>query len=220
LKNALTASDTSKREQSRNEEIINSISHGIGLLAAIVGAPILIIHAAHIGEVGYIVGTSIFASTAILLYLASTIYHGLPQMPLKRLFGVIDHSMIYLLIAGTYTPFTLGILHGGWGWTLFGLIWGLAAIGLTLKVFKKLEHPVLSTGLYLVMGWLIVIAIKPLFALAPPQTLMWLFTGAICYTFGVVFFATDGRLRYGHFIWHLFVLCGTVSHYLAVWYAV
>ncbi len=128
--------------------------------------------------------------------------------------------MIFLLIAGTYTPFTLGILHGGWGWTLFGLIWGMAAIGLILKIFKKLEHPVISTGLYLVMGWLILIAIKPLFALAPPQTLIWLFIGAICYTLGVVFFVTDERLRYGHLIWHLFVLCGTISHYLAVWYAI
>jgi hemolysin III len=213
-------SDTSKREQSRNEEIINSLSHGIGLLAAIAGTPILIIHAVHYGEVGYIVGTSIFTATVILLYLASTIYHVLPQTPLKILFGVIDHSMIYLLIAGTYTPFTLGVLHGEWGWTLFGLIWGLAAIGLTLRLFKKLEHPTISTGLYLVMGWLILIAIKPLYALAPLQALIWLFVGAICYTFGVVFFATDSRLRYGHLVWHLFVLCGTVSHYFAVWYAI
>ena len=220
MRKASNVSDTSKREQSRKEEIINSASHGIGLLAAIAGTPVLIIHAVHHGQAGYIVGTSIFALTTILLYLASTIFHVLPQTPLKSIFGVIDHSMIFLLIAGTYTPFTLGILHGGWGWTLFGLIWGMAAIGLILKIFKKLEHPVISTGLYLVMGWLILIAIKPLFALAPPQTLIWLFIGAICYTLGVVFFVTDARLRYGHLIWHLFVLCGTISHYLAVWYAI
>jgi hemolysin III len=212
-------SGNSKREQTRSEEIINSGSHGIGLLAAIVGTPILIVHAVRHGEVGYIVGTSIFASTTILLYLASTIYHFLPQTPLKNVFRIIDHSMIYLLIAGTYTPFTLGVLHGGWGWALFGIIWGLATIGLTLKVFKKLEHPVISTGLYLFMGWLILIAIKPLYALAPLQALIWLLIGAICYTLGVIFFATDSRLRYGHLIWHLFVLCGTASHYLAVWYA-
>jgi hemolysin III len=213
-------SGTSKRDQTRKEEIINSVSHGIGLLAAIAGTPVLMIHAAQHGEVGYIVGTSIFASTMILLYLSSTIYHFLPQTALKNLFRIIDHSMIFLLIAGTYTPFTLGVLHGGWGWTLFGLIWGLATIGLTLKVFKKLEHPVISTGLYLFMGWLILIAIKPLYALAPLQSLEWLLIGAVCYTLGVVFFATDSRLHFGHLIWHLFVMCGTVSHYFAVWYAV
>jgi hemolysin III len=213
-------SGTSKREQSRNEEIINSGSHGIGLLAAIAGTPMLIIHAVHNGEVGYIVGTSIFTATTILLYLASTIYHVLPQTPLKNLFGVIDYSMIYLLIAGTYTPFTLGVLHGGWGWTMFGIIWGLAAIGLALRLFKKLEHPAISTGLYLVMGWLILIAIKPLYNLASSQTLIWLLAGGICYTLGVIFFVTDGRLRYGHLVWHLFVLSGTVSHYVAVWYAI
>ena len=213
-------SGTSKRDQSRNEELINSISHGIGLFAAIVGTPILIVHAAHHGELGYLVGSSIFAVTMILLYLASTIYHVLPQTPLKNLFCVIDHSMIYLLIAGTYTPFTLGVLHGAWGWTLFGIIWGLATAGLTLKVFNKLEHPVISTGLYLVMGWLILIAVKPLYALVPIQGLLWLLIGGICYTIGVAFFAVDGRVRYGHFIWHVFVLGGTVSHYFAVWYAI
>jgi hemolysin III len=114
----------------------------------------------------------------------------------------------------------LGVLHGGWGWTLFGLIWGLATIGLTLKVFNKLEHPVISTGLYLVMGWLILIAIKPLYASVPLQALIWLLTGGVCYTVGVIFFATDSRLRYGHLVWHLFVLGGTASHYFAVWYAV
>ena len=128
--------------------------------------------------------------------------------------------MIYLLIAGTYTPFTLGVLHGAWGWTLFGIIWGLATAGLTLKVFNKLEHPVISTGLYLVMGWLILIAVKPLYELVPIQGLLWLLIGGICYTVGVAFFAVDGRVRYGHFIWHVFVLGGTVSHYFAVWYAI
>ena len=210
----------SKREQSRKEEVINSISHGIGLFAAIVGTPMLIMHATHHGEVGYIVGSSVFAATMILLYLASTLYHALPQTPLKNLFCVIDHSMIYLLIAGTYTPFTLGVLHGAWGWTIFGIIWGLATIGLTLKVFNKIAHPVISTGLYLVMGWLILIAIKPMYAMVPAQGLLWLLTGGICYTIGVAFFATDGRLRYGHLIWHVFVLGGTVSHYFAVWYAI
>ncbi len=211
---------TTRREQSRKEEIANSTCHGIGLLAAIIGTPFLIVHAARHGETGYIVGTSIFASTMILLYLASGLYHALKPTPLKNIFRVIDHSVIYLLIAGTYTPFTLGVLHGAWGWTLFGLIWGLAAIGITLKVFRKIGHPVISTGLYLVMGWLILIAIVPMYAKVPSAGLIWLLAGGICYTAGVVFFATDWRLRFGHFVWHLFVLSGTACHYFAVWYAI
>ncbi len=212
---------TPTHEQSRKEEILNSLSHGIGLFAAIIGTPILIVHAARHGETGYIVGTSIFAATMILLYLASILYHALTQSArLKKAFRVVDHTMIYLLIAGTYTPFTLGVLHGAWGWTLFGIIWGLAAIGVMLKVFNMIGHPVLSTGLYLVMGWLILIAIEPLYAKVPVPGLIWLLAGGICYTVGVAFFATDGRLRYGHSIWHLFVLSGTVCHYFAVWYAI
>jgi hemolysin III len=211
---------TSRREQTRQEEFANSTCHGIGLIAAIVGTPFLILHGAHHGEVGYLVGTSIFAATMILLYLASALFHALLPSPLKNIFRVVDHSMIYLLIAGTYTPFTLGVLHGAWGWTMFGLIWGLAAIGITLKVFRKVWYPFISTGLYLVMGWLILIAIKPMYALVPAAGLLWLLAGGICYTAGVVFYATDWRLRYGHFVWHLFVLSGTVCHYFAVWYAI
>ncbi len=211
---------TSLREQTRQEEFANSTCHGIGLIAAIVGTPFLILHAVHHGEVGYIVGTSIFAATMILLYLASALFHALRPSPLKNIFRVVDHSMIYLLIAGTYTPFTLGVLHGVWGWTMFGLIWGLAAIGITLKVFRKVWYPFLSTGLYLVMGWLILIAIKPMYALVPAAGLLWLLAGGICYTAGVVFYAMDWRLRYGHFVWHVFVLSGTACHYFAVWYAI
>ena len=209
------------REQSRLEEIINSSSHGIGLLAAIIGTPLLLVHAARHGETGYIVGSSIFAATMILLYLSSTLYHALhPDSPFKKTFRVIDHTMIYLLIAGTYTPFTLGVLHGAWGWTLFGVIWGLATIGVLLKVFDKIGHPVLSTGLYLVMGWLILVAVEPMYAKVPASGLIWLLAGGICYTAGVAFFATDGRLRYGHSVWHLFVLGGTTCHYFSVWYAI
>lgn len=212
---------TNKREQSRSEEVANSSIHGIGLLAAIAGTPILIVHAAGHGEAGYIVGSSIFAATMILLYLASTIYHALLyEARFKKLFMLIDHTMIYLLIAGTYTPFTLGALHGIWGWTLFGIIWGLAAIGVVLKVSNKIDHPVLSTGLYLVMGWLILVAIEPLYASVPVTGLIWLLAGGICYTVGVAFFSTDKHLRYGHAIWHVFVLSGTFCHYLAVWYVI
>ena len=211
---------TSEREQSRGEEIANSTIHGIGFVSALVGTPILIEHAVRHGETGYIVGTSVFAAAMLLLYLASTVYHALQQSGLKNIFNVVDHVMIYLLIAGTYTPFTLGVLHGAWGWTLFGLIWGLATIGMTLKIFKRMGHPVISTGMYLIMGWLILVAIGPLYSAVSAQGLAWLLAGAISYTAGVFFYATDDRVRYGHSIWHLFVLGGTVSHYFAVWYSV
>lgn len=209
-----------EREQSRNEEIANSTIHGIGFISALVGTPILIEHAVRLGQTGYIVGTSIFGAAMLLLYLASTVYHALRQSSLKNVFNVIDHVMIYLLIAGTYTPFTLGVLHGAWGWTLFGLIWGLATIGVTLKLFKRLGHPVISTGMYLIMGWLVLVAIGPLYAKVSAQGLTWLLAGAISYTAGVYFYATDDRVRYGHSVWHLFVLGGTVSHYFAIWYAI
>jgi len=209
-----------KREQSQGEEIANSISHGIGLLATLGGTPFLIMHAARYGDAGFFVGTSLFSATIILLYLASTLYHALPMGKAKRVFRVIEHSAIFLLIAGTYTPFTLGVLSGAWGWTLFGVVWGLAAIGVALKVFNKASHPIVSTGLYLLMGWLIVIAVDPLFAKVPASGLLWLIAGGLSYTAGVAFFATDSRLRYGYLIWHLFVIAGTVCHYFAVlWYA-
>ena len=209
-----------KREQSQGEEIANSISHGIGLLATLGGTPFLIMHAARYGDAGFFVGTSLFSATIILLYLASTLYHALPMGKAKRVFRVIEHSAIFLLIAGTYTPFTLGVLSGAWGWTLFGVVWGLAAIGVALKVLNKASHPIVSTGLYLLMGWLIVIAVDPLFAKVPASGLLWLIAGGLSYTAGVAFFATDSRLRYGHLIWHLFVIAGTVCHYFAVlWYA-
>ena len=209
-----------KREQSQGEEIANSISHGIGLVATLGGTPFLIMHAARYGDAGFFVGTSLFSATIILLYLASTLYHALPMGKAKRVFRVIEHSAIFLLIAGTYTPFTLGVLSGAWGWTLFGVVWSLAAIGVALKVFNKASHPIVSTGLYLLMGWLIVIAVDPLFAKVPTSGLLWLIAGGLSYTAGVAFFATDSRLRYGHLIWHLFVIAGTVCHFFAVlWYA-
>jgi len=209
-----------KRDQSQPEEFANSLSHGIGLIAAIVGAPFLIIHAMRHGDTKFIVGTSVFAVVTILLYLASTLYHILPIGKIKRVFNVIDHSIIFLLIAGTYTPFTLGVLRGAWGWTLFGIVWGLALVGVTLKAFNKASHPILSTGLYLLMGWIVVIAIHPLVTRMPTAGLLWLVAGGLFYTAGVAFYATDSRLQYGHLIWHLFVLAGTACHYFAVlWYA-
>ena len=208
------------RDQSRNEELANSVSHGIGLLASIIGAPFLIVHAAQNGDAKFIVGVIVFAVTAILLYLASTLYHILPTGKIKNVFNIIDHSIIFLLIAGTYTPFTQGVLSGAWGWTLFGIVWGLAFIGVLLKIFKMASHPIVSNGLYLLMGWVVVIVIEPLMARMATVGLLWLLAGGLFYTAGIVFFVTDSRIKYGHLIWHLFVLAGTVCHYFAVlWYA-
>jgi hemolysin III len=208
------------REQSRGEEIANSISHGIGLIAALVATPFLVVDAIRRGDAAYIVGVSIFAATMVLLYLASTLYHALPAGKAKQVFRIIEHSAIFLLIAGTYTPFTLGVLRGAWGWTLLGLVWGLALTGVALKAFERMSHPVISTGLYLFMGWLIVIAADPMYERVPLSGLLWLVAGGVAYSAGVAFFVADSRLRYGHFIWHLFVMTGTACHYFAVlWYA-
>ena len=208
------------REQSRGEELANSISHGAGLVAAITGTPFLVLHAMQLGNTRYLVGASIFAATMVLLYLASTLYHALPPGRSKHVFRIIEHSAIFLLIAGTYTPFTLGVLYGAWGWTLLGIVWALALAGVVLKVLHRMFHPIISTALYLLMGWLILVAVDPLFNLVPLAGLVWLVAGGLAYTAGVAFFATDAHLRYGHFIWHLFVLTGTTCHYFAVfWYA-
>lgn len=205
-----------ERPQSTGEEIANSISHGIGMLAAAVAAPILILSAIQRGGTAGIVGASVFATTLILLYLTSTLYHALPASRAKRVLKVLDHMAIFLLIAGTYTPFTLGVLRGPWGWTLFGIVWTLAIVGIVLKFVFGTKLSLLSTLLYLVMGWLIIIAIKPLWLYVSLQGLCWLLAGGLAYTAGVAFFSTDHRIRYGHFIWHLFVLAGSSCHFVAV----
>lgn len=208
------------RRQSPGEEIANSISHGAGLVGAITGTPFLVIAAARHGDPAFIVGASVFCAAMILLYSASTVYHALVRGPIKRLFRVLDHSAIFLLIAGTYTPFTLGVLRDSAGWPLFAAVWALAILGIGLKAFSRVNHPVVSTALYLAMGWLVLLAVDPLLAAVPPAGLAWLLAGGLSYTLGVVFFATDTRLRYGHVVWHTFVVGGTACHYFAVlWYA-
>jgi len=207
------------RPQSFGEEIANSLSHGVGLLAAVAAIPTLVASAVRRGSVAGIVGASVFAVTVVLLYLTSTLYHALPRSRAKRVFRVLDHSAIFLLIAGTYTPFTLGVLHGTWGWALLGLVWGFAILGVVLKAVGGVRYPRLSTCLYLGMGWLILIAVKPLWLRVPPAGLLWLLAGGIAYTAGVALFAAQ-RFRYTHFLWHLFVLAGTACHFIAVlWYS-
>lgn len=208
------------RPQSIAEERANSLSHGFGFLLTLVAAPVLIVAAARQGNAANIVGASVFAITMVMLYFSSALYHALPSGRAKRLCAKIDHGAIYLFIAGTYTPFSLGVLNGAWGWTLFGLIWGLAAMGLALKAFDKLSHPLLSTGLYLAMGWLVVIAAVPLLERVSTAGVLWLVAGGVAYTAGVAFYLTDGRLKFGHFVWHLFVMAGTTCHFFAVlWYS-
>lgn len=206
----------SRRGQSPAEEIANSVCHGTGLLAALGGSPVLLVQAARQGDAAFLVGASLFSATVILLYLASTLYHALPAGTAKRVFRVLDHAAIYLLIAGTYTPFLLGALRGPWGWTLLGIVWGLAGAGIALKASGRAANPIFSTGLYLLMGWLVVIAAEPLVTRVATASLLWLLAGGLSYTAGVVFYALDARLRYGHLVWHLFVLTGTVCHYFAV----
>jgi hemolysin III len=203
------------RLQSLGEEIANSVSHGLALLAAIGAAPFLIAAARDLGAASQ-VGAVVFAVTMVLLYFTSTLYHALPNGRAKRVFLKLDYCAIFLFIAGSYTPFALGALYGAWGWTLFGLVWALAVVGVILKSTDKLEHPWVSTGLYLCMGWLVLIAAVPLMERVPLQGLVWLVAGGLAYTLGVVFFVLDSRIRYAHAIWHSFVVAGTGCHFFAV----
>lgn len=204
----------SSRIQSSGEEIANSVSHGIGLLTALVATPFLVLAAAPHGTMN-IVGVSIFAATAAGLYLTSTVYHALPHGRAKRVLRGLDHGAIYLLIAGTYTPFTLGVLRGGWGWTLLGVIWSLALAGLIFKTLVSFRYPRLSTATYLAMSWLVIVAVYPLIQRIPIEGLLWLLAGGLLYTGGIGFYAAK-QMKYAHFIWHLCVLTGTACHFVAV----
>ena len=208
-----------ERAQSLGEEVANSVSHGIGLLAALAAFPVLVTSALQRGSAMEIAGASVFATTVVLLYFTSTLFHAFPQSRAKRVFQVLDHSAIYFLIAGTYTPFTLGVLNGTRGWVLFGLVWGMALVGTLLKAVGGVRYNTLSTLVYLAMGWLVVIAADVLWAQVPAWGIFWLFAGGIAYTAGAAFFLAE-RIRYFHFVWHLFVIAGTACHVVAVlWYA-
>jgi hemolysin III len=201
--------------QSFSEEIANSVSHGMALLAAMVAIPFLISAASHLG-IATIVGAGVFAVTMVALYLTSTLYHALPVGRAKNIVLKLDHGAIYFFIAGSYTPFALSALTDVWSWTLFVLVWMLAISGALLKAFDFLKHPWVSTGLYLVMGWLVLIAAVPLAERMPAQVDAWLVAGGLAYSAGVVFFMLDSRLRYSHTVWHCFVVLGTVCHFFAV----
>ena len=213
--NVCMTTPTLERPQTWGEEIANSVSHGLGLLAALGAAPFLIAAARQLTNAS-LVGAIVFTVTMVLLYLASTLYHALPPGRAKRVFLQMDYCAIFLFIAGSYTPFALGALHGAWGWTLFGLVWALAVTGIVLKTTNRLAHPWASTGLYLAMGWLVLVAAVPLLERVPAQGIVWLVAGGLAYTLGVVFFVLDARLKYAHAIWHLFVVLGTGCHTVAV----
>jgi hemolysin III len=201
------------------EEIANSISHGLGLLLALVALPILVLTAMRIGSAQFFVGAVVYGASMVLLYLASTLYHSITHEPAKRFFRLFDHSAIFLLIAGTYTPFALGVLRGAWGWTLLTIVWCLAITGIVVKAIAGTRHSWISMVLYLVMGWLAIVAIKPILQLVPVPGILLILAGGMAYTGGLAFFAARS-LRYSHFIWHLFVIAGTTCHFFAVlWYA-
>lgn len=211
---------TADRPQTLGEEIANAISHGLGFLLAVASLPILVAWGAPAGSAATIAGAVVFSVTMMLLYLVSAVYHALPHGRWKQRFMRLDHAAIFVFIAGSYTPFVLGPLRGAWGWTLFGLVWGLAAVGVVAKVLNRLRHPWLSTGLYVGMGWLSLVAVQPMVERIAPGGLVLIVAGGVAYTLGAVFFLLDNRVRYAHFVWHLFVLAGSTLHFLAaLWHA-
>lgn len=205
-----------ERPLTRAEELANALTHGVGLLASLVALPVLVVTALARGDALLVMGFSVFGATLVALYAASTIYHALPPSRAKQLFRVVDHVAIYLLIAGSYTPFTFGVLRGAWGWTLSGIVWSLAVVGILLKTTVGFRFPRLSTVLYLTMGWVAVVAFKPLAAALPMAGLGWIVAGGLLYTGGVVFYQRDYRMWH-HTVWHLFVLAGSACHFVAVW---
>jgi hemolysin III len=205
--------------QSSREEFVNVVTHAIGACLGIAGLGALLVGAWRHRDAWRMVSFSIYGATLVLLYLSSVFYHGARNPRIKRLLQLFDHAAIYLLIAGTYTPFTLVSLRGSWGWTMFGLIWSLAIAGILLNVFFFGRLGFVSTVLYLLMGWLVVIAIKPVMDAVSVRGLIWLVAGGLAYTIGVVFYAWH-RLPYAHPIWHLFVLAGSICHYFAIFFYV
>jgi hemolysin III len=201
--------------ESSHDELANAFTHAIGVALALAGLAVLVTLASLHGSARQIVSYSIYGASLVLLYAVSTAYHGVRMPRAKRVLRTLDHASIYLLIAGTYTPFALISLRGAWGWSLLGIIWGLAATGVVFKVFFTGRFPITSTVVYLAMGWLALIAARQLFAHVPPAGLILLFAGGLWYTLGVVFFALDHK-RFHHAIWHLFVLSGSVCHFFAV----
>ncbi|OYO29886.1 hemolysin III family protein [Janthinobacterium sp. PC23-8] len=197
-------------------ERFNSISHVVGAVLAAIGGVVLIVVAALTGDVWKIVSCGVYAAMLLTLYLTSSLYHSVRSPRVKAVLQRLDHCAIYLLIAGTYTPFMLVTLRGPWGWSLFGVVWALAVIGIVQEYLYARGARILSLVIYVLMGWLIVIGLKPLLAALEWNGFLWLAAGGVCYTGGIGFYATDHKLRHGHGIWHLFVLAGSICHFVAI----
>jgi hemolysin III len=200
--------------QTIGEEIANSVTHGVAAVLSVAALVVLVVFAALHGTAWHIVSCAIFGVTLILLYLASTLYHALPPGKAKQVFRILDHASIYLLIAGTYTPFTLVTLRGPWGWSIFGVVWALAVAGVVFQSLLIGRLPALSTTVYVLMGWVVVIAARPLIHSLPWGGLLWMLAGGLSYTLGVYFFAS--KTKFAHMVWHLFVIAGSLCHFFAV----
>lgn len=210
-----------ERAQTVGEEIANTVSHGLGFALAVAALPLLVLAAARRGSAADVVGAVLFAASMMLSYGISTLYHALPAGRAKRAFNRLDHAAIYVFIAGSYMPYLLGVLRGAWGWTLFGIVWGVAAFGVVAKLFNRLRHPLWSTGLYVAMGWVALIAAVPMVERLSGPGLAWLVAGGLAYTLGALVFLLDTRFPFGHFAWHLFVMAGSTCHFFAaLWHAV
>jgi hemolysin III len=197
------------------EEVANAATHGVGLVLSLVAVPVLILTTAGRHDWLQVMGMSVFGATMIAVYTTSTLYHAVPHAEAKRRLRVADHIAIYLLIAGTYTPFTLGVLRGVWGWSLLGVLWTLALVGVAFKLTLGMRFPRASTAFYVAMGWMCIVAIKPMMTHIPGAGLFWLVAGGLCYTLGVPFYMMKGR-RFTHAVWHVFVLGGSACHFWSV----
>lgn len=207
---------TAKPTEALREELANSLTHGFGLALSIAGLPLLIWAAVRYGNYWHVLAASVYGATLVILYASSTAYHACRRARLKAVLQAFDHCAIYLLIAGSYTPFTLITLRGPWGWSLFAAVWGLCVIGILFKVLAANRFREATVVLYVIMGWLAIVAVKPLLLILSWTGLGWLLAGGVAYTAGLVFFALDGVLPYSHAIWHVFVITGSTCHYIAV----
>jgi hemolysin III len=205
-------------EYTFREEVANALTHSVGAVLSVAALCVMVVYAVTHRDAPHVVGASVFGGTMVLLYGASTLYHSFQHPTAKQIFRILDHSCIYLLIAGTYTPFTLLVMPVAWGWSLFGVVWGLAVAGIIFKIFCIERLELLCVGVYLGMGWLGIIAAKPLLEVLPLAGILWTAGGGLMYTFGVIFYAWE-RLPFNHAVWHLFVMAGTFCHFVAIyWY--
>ena len=218
MNSGLKEHETGYRTLSAGEEIFNSITHGLGALLSIAALVILVVYAAIRGTMWQVVSFSIFGATLVILYLSSTLYHAFTNEKIKNLFARFDHAAIFLLIAGTYTPFVLTAIRGILGWSLFGIIWGLALTGAVIRSVYLTRFREFMVAIYLFMGWMFIFAISPLIRHLPVVSTVFLFTGGACYSLGVIFY-TRRNLKYGHGIWHLFVLAGSIMHFFSVFFS-